>query len=182
MSDGSYTTAELMVAAGARALHDGQIVVVGLGIPLVAAGLAQRTHAPRLRMLNEIGVADFRPVEVGVGNSDPRMWYHGTRFSGHIDVMGTILQRGLVDVGFLGSLEVDVYGNINSTEVPARDGGIRRFGGSGGACDMASLAKKTIIILRHERLKLVERVRHVTSAEDLAVIHAIDRGGRFTRH
>jgi acyl CoA:acetate/3-ketoacid CoA transferase beta subunit len=252
----AYTTAELMVAAGARALQDGQIVVVGLGIPLVAGGLAQRTHAPRLRMLNEIGVADFWPVELGVGNSDPRMWYHGARYSGHIDVMGTILQRGLVDIGFLGALEVDVYGNINSTEVPARDGGIRRFGGSGGACDMASLAKQTIIILRHERQKLVERVRHVTSpgyldgpgarqraglpgggpayvitdkavfdfdpatcrlrlqsvhpgvshddlrantgfalevppdvpttpepsAEDLAVIHAIDPGGRFTRH
>ena len=159
----SYTTAELMVAAGARALADGQIVVVGLGIPLVAAGLAQRTHAPRLRMLNEIGVADFSPVELGVGNSDPRMWYHGAGFSGHVDVMGTILQRGLVDVGFLGALEVDVYGNINSTEVPARDGGLRRFGGSGGAGDMASLAKETIIIVRHERHKLVERVRHITS-------------------
>jgi glutaconate CoA-transferase subunit B len=159
----SYTTSELMVAAGARALADGQIVVVGLGIPLVAAGLAQRTHAPRLRMLNEIGVADFWPVELGVGNSDPRMWYHGASYSGHIDVMGSILHRGLVDVGFLGALEVDVYGNINSTEVPARGGGIRRFGGSGGAGDMASLARETIIIVRHERHKLVERVRHVTS-------------------
>src|SRR3954465_5879368 len=252
----AYTTAELMGVAGARALHDGQIVVVGLGIPLVACGLAQRTHAPRLRMLNEIGVADFWPVELGVGNSDPRMWCPGARYRGHIDVMGSILHRGLVDVGFLGALEVDVYGNINSTEVPARGGGIRRFGGSGGACDMASLAKHSIIIVRHERFKLVERVRHITSsgyldgpgarqraglpgggpayvitdkavfdfdpetcrirlqsvhpgvshddlpantgfaleipvdlpttpepsAEDLAVIHAIDPGGRFTRH
>jgi acyl CoA:acetate/3-ketoacid CoA transferase beta subunit len=172
-----YTTAELMVAAGARALSDGQIVVVGLGIPLVAAGLAQRTHAPRLRMLNEIGVADFWPVELGVGNSDPRMWYHGASYSGHIDVMGSILHRGLVDVGFLGALEVDVYGNINSTEVPARGGGIRRFGGSGGAGDMASLARETIIILRHERQKLVERVRHITSAGYLDGPGARQRAG-----
>jgi glutaconate CoA-transferase, subunit B len=173
----SYTTAELMVVAGARMLADGQIAVVGLGIPLVAGGLAQRTHAPRLRMLNEIGVADFWPVELGVGNSDPRMWYHGASFSGHVDVMGMTLQRGLVDIGFLGALEVDVYGNINSTEVPAPGGGIRRFGGSGGACDMASLAKQTIIIVRHERFKLVERVRHVTSPGYLDGPGARERAG-----
>jgi acyl CoA:acetate/3-ketoacid CoA transferase beta subunit len=158
-----YTTAELMVAAGARELEDGQIVVVGLGIPLVAAGLAQRTHAPRLHLLNELGVADFWPAELGVGNSDPRMWYRAASFSGHIDVMGMILQRGLVDIGFLGALEVDVYGNINSTEVPLPGGRFRRFGGSGGACDMASLARHTIIIVRHEKHKLVERVHHATS-------------------
>jgi glutaconate CoA-transferase subunit B len=113
-------------------------------------------------MLNEIGVADFWPVDLGVGNSDPRMWYRGVGFSGHVDVMGMTLQRGLVDVGFLGALEVDVYGNINSTEVPTPNGW-RRFGGSGGAGDMASLARETIIIVRHERFKLVERVQHVTS-------------------
>lgn len=68
----SYTTAELMVVAGARMLADGQIAVVGLGIPLVAGGLAQRTHAPRLRMLNEIGVADFWPVPTPPASSSCR--------------------------------------------------------------------------------------------------------------
>jgi glutaconate CoA-transferase subunit B len=173
----TYTTAELMVVAGARALADGQVVIVGLGIPLVAAGLAQRTHAPRLRMLNEIGVADFWPIELGVGNSDPRMWYHGASFRGHIDVMGMTLQRGLVDVGFLGALEVDVYGNINSTEVPLPGGGFRRFGGSGGACDIASLARETIIIVRHERHKLVERVHHITTPGYLDGPGARERAG-----
>ncbi|MDE3074761.1 MAG: hypothetical protein KGJ86_04980, partial [Chloroflexota bacterium] len=80
------------------------------------------------------------------------------------EIMGGVLQRGLVDVGFLGALEVDKHGNANSTEVPRPDGTIRRFNGSGGANDMAALAKTTIIIIRHEPRKLVERVSHLTSA------------------
>src|SRR5919204_125228 len=117
----TFSTSELMVAAGARELHDGELAVVGLGIPQVAAALAQLTHAPRLRVLNEIGLADPHPIEFGVGNADPRHWYRAAIFSGFVDVMGMLLHRGLVDVGFLGALEVDEYGNANATEVPRAD-------------------------------------------------------------
>ena len=51
-----YTTSELMIAAGSRALKDGQVVFAGLGIPQLAVHLAQRTHAPRIQILNEIGI------------------------------------------------------------------------------------------------------------------------------
>ena len=152
-----------MVAAGARELCDGELAVVGLGIPQVAAALAQMTHAPRLRVLNEIGLADPHPIEFGVGNADPRHWYGSSVFSGFVDIMGMVLHRGLVDVGFLGALEVDVFGNANATEVPRPEDGVRRFGGGGGANDIASLARATILIVRHEPHKLVERVNHVTN-------------------
>ena len=158
-----FSTSELMVAAGARELHDGELAVVGLGIPQVAAALAQLTHAPRLRVLNEIGLADPHPLEFGVGNADPRHWYGAAVFSSFVDVMGMVLHRGLVDVGFLGALEVDVFGNANATQVPRSEGGVRRFGGGGGANDIASLARATILIVRHEPRKLVERVSHVTN-------------------
>jgi acyl CoA:acetate/3-ketoacid CoA transferase beta subunit len=154
----AFTTSELMVAAGARELRDGELAVVGLGIPQVAAALAQLTHAPGLRVLNEIGLADPHPREFGVGNADPRHWYGAAVFSSFIDIMGTLVHRGLVDVGFLGALEVDVFGNANATEVPRAEGGVRRFGGGGGANDIASLARATILIVRHEPRKLVERV------------------------
>jgi glutaconate CoA-transferase subunit B len=152
-----------MVVAGARELHDGEVAVVGLGIPLLAAALAKRTHAPGLIALNELGVADPRPVEQGVGNADARLWHQGAFFGSFIDVMGTCLHRGVVDVGFLGALEVDQFGNSNTTEIVNPDGSVRRFNGSGGANDMASNAKRTIIIARHEPRKLVERVSHLTS-------------------
>jgi len=160
----AHSTSELMVCAGARELRDGMLAVVGLGIPQVAAALAALTHAPGLRVLNEIGVVDPRPVEFGVGNADPRHWYRAQAFSSFVGIMGTVLHRGLVDIGFLGALEVDPYGNANATEVRAEGRrGIRRFGGGGGANDVASLAKRTIIIVRHEPRRLVEKVRHITN-------------------
>src|SRR5712692_8958614 len=107
-----------MVAAGSRELKDGQVVFAGLGIPQLAVHLAQRTHAPHLRILNEIGLVDPHLIELGVGNADPRHWYGATVFSGFLDIVGMLLQRGMVDVGFLGALEVDQYGNNNSSEVP----------------------------------------------------------------
>jgi acyl CoA:acetate/3-ketoacid CoA transferase beta subunit len=159
----SYTTSELMVAAGARELNDGQMVFAGLGIPQIAVALAQRTHAPGLQILNEIGIVDPHQIHLGVGNADPRHWYGAAMYSSFLDVVGMLLHRGIVDVGFLGALEVDQYGNNNSTEVLRDEGGIRRFGGGGGANDIASHARSTILIIRHERRKLVEKLVHNTS-------------------
>lgn len=177
MATETFTTSELMVVAGARELHDGELAFVGLGIPQVAAALAQRTHAPGLVVLNEIGLADPRPVEFGVGNADPRHWYGAKVMGSFTDVMGKLLHRGLVDVGFLGALEVDAYGNANATQVVRDDGGIRRFGGGGGANDIASLARSTILIVRHERRKLVERLAHLTNPGSLGGPGARARAG-----
>ncbi len=173
----TFTTSELMVVAGARELRDGELAFVGLGIPQVAAALAQRTHAPRLVVLNEIGLADPRPIEFGVGNADPRHWYGATLMGGFTDVMGRLLHRGLVDVGFLGALEVDAYGNANATEVRRDDGSVRRFGGGGGANDIASLARSTVVIIRHERRKLVDRLVHLTNPGHLDGPGARTRAG-----
>jgi acyl CoA:acetate/3-ketoacid CoA transferase beta subunit len=157
-----------MVAAGARELKDGQTVFAGLGIPQIAVALAQRTHAPNLQILNEIGLVDPHQIHLGVGNADPRHWYRAAMFSSFLDVVGMLLHRGIVDVGFLGALEVDQYGNNNATEVRRDEGGVRRFGGGGGANDIASHARSTIIIIRHERRKLVERLFHNTSPGHLS--------------
>ncbi len=172
-----YTTAEVMVVAGAREIEDGQVVVVGIGIPLVSAVLAKRTHAPGMTLLLELGVVDSDPRQLGVGNADARIWHGATAFTSTLDVMGTVLHRGLVDVGFLGALEVDPYGNVNSTEVPLSGGRIRRFGGSGGGNDMASLARRTIIIARHEPRKICEKLYHHTSPGHLGEGDARRRAG-----
>lgn len=173
----AYTTSELMVAAGARELKDGQVVFAGLGIPQLAVSLAQRTHAPHIIVLNEIGLVDPHLVELGVGNADPRHWYRSSVFCSFLDVVGMLLHRGVVDVGFLGALEVDQFGNNNSSEVLREDGSIRRFGGGGGANDIASHARSTIIIIRHERRKLVERLVHNTSPGFLSGGDARERSG-----
>lgn len=153
---------EIMAAAGARELTDGETVVVGIGLPQVACFLAKGTHAPRLTPLLEIGVANMRPKDTPVGLADSRIFYDATCWSGFLDVMGMNLHRGLVDTGFLGALEVDRFGNINTTL--SREGGrVRYFNGSAGGNDVASLAKRVIVIMRHEQRKLPNAVSYLTS-------------------
>ena len=158
-----YTPFELMAVAGARELRDGEVVGVGLGLPMIASFLAKRTHAPNITLLFELGVIDPEPVHTGVGLADPRVWYRAKILSSFVDMLGTILHKDLVDVGFLGGLETDAYGNLNTTLLGDPKGKFRHFTGSGGGNDIASSARRTIIIIRHEARKLNEAVSFVTS-------------------
>jgi glutaconate CoA-transferase subunit B len=158
-----YTPSELMAVSGARELEDRQVVAVGVGLPMVASFLAKRTHAPDMTIIFEIGVIDSEPIHTGVGLADPRVWYRAKVLSSFTDILGTILHRGRVDVGFLGGLEVDRYGNLNTTLIGNPDGKFRHMVGSGGANDIASCARKTVYIIRHEERKLRETVSFVTS-------------------
>ena len=158
-----YTPSELMAVSGARELQDRQVVAVGVGLPLVATFLAKRTHAPNMAILFEIGVIDSEPVHTGVGLADPRVWYRAKYLSSFVDILGTILHRGRVDVGFLGGLEVDRYGNCNTTLVGDPKGEFRHMVGSGGANDIASCARKTVYIIRHGERKLRETLSFITS-------------------
>jgi len=162
-ADLEYTPFELMAVAGARELRDGEIVAVGLGLPVVASFLAKRTHAPNLTLLLELGVVDPEPVHTAVGLADPRIWYRAKILSNFVDMLGTVLHKGLVDVGFLGGLEIDAYGNLNTTLLGDPKGKFRHFTGSGGGNDIASCARRTIVIIRHEARKLNEAVSFVTS-------------------
>ena len=153
---------EIMAAAGAHELKDREVVVVGIGLPQVACFLAKSTHAPGLTPLLEIGVANMRPKDTPVGLADSRIFYRATSWSGFLDVMGMNLHRGVVDTGFLGALEVDRFGNINTT-LSKEEGRVRYFNGSAGGNDVASLAKRVIVIMRHEKRKLPLAVAHLTS-------------------
>ena len=163
-ADTDYTSFEMMAVAGARELKNGEIVGVGLGLPVVSSFLAKRTHAPDLTILLELGVVNPEPLEVGVdGLSDPRIWYRATVHTSFAAMLGSVLHKGLVDVGFLGGLEVDMYGNLNTTLLGDPKGKFRRFTGSGGGNDIASCAKRTIITIRHEPRKLSQAVSFMTS-------------------
>lgn len=158
-----YTPSELMASAGARELQDRQVVAVGLGLPVVASFLAKKTHAPNMTILFELGVIDPEPIHPGVGLADPRVWYRAKQLSSFVDILGTILHKGLVDVGFLGGLEADQFGNLNTTLIGDARGKFRHMVGSGGANDIASCARRTIIIMRHEARKLRAAISFVTS-------------------
>ena len=161
--DFDYTPSELMAVAGARELQDREVVAVGLGLPVVASFLAKQTHAPNMTILFELGVIDPQPVDCGVGLADPRVWYRANVLSSFVDILGEVLHKGRVDVGFLGGLEVDQYGNLNTSLIGDPKGKFRHMIGSGGANDIASCAKRTIIIMRHEERKLKKAISFITS-------------------
>ncbi len=158
-----YTTNALMAVAASKILEDKQNVVVGLGLPQVATQLAQHTHAPNINIIYEIGVINPQAEDTGVGIADPRLWYGAEYFHGFMGTLGEVLQKGNVDVGFLGGLQVDKYGNLNSTHVNLENGGIRHFTGSGGAADIASYSKNIMVIMKHQKRKIVDTVDYITS-------------------
>lgn len=158
-----YSRQELMVIEAARHVRDDDVVFVGTGLPLLATTLAQRTHAPRVVCVIESGVIapQVRPTPLSV--SDPKVMYRAARLGSLREVLGCLLQRGLVDVGFIGGAQIDRFGNINSTLIGAPGAIRRRLPGSGGANDMASHCRRLLIITRHERRRFPERCDYVTS-------------------
>jgi glutaconate CoA-transferase, subunit B len=158
----AYSLGELMVAAAAREIRDGEVVFVGMRLPLIAFVVAKKTHAPNAIGLFENGVIRSTPApELIYTMADPPNIQGATQCLDMLGVM-SLLQSGRVHLGFLGAAEVDRFGNLNSTEVRGAKG-LSRLPGSGGACDIASLAQRFVVLLEHSRERLPERVSYITS-------------------
>ncbi len=157
-----YTLGELMVATATREIHDGEIVFVGMRLPLIAFVVAKKTHAPNAVGLFENGVIRTTPApELIYTMADPPNILGATQCLDMLGVM-SLLQSGRVHLGFLGAAEVDRFGNLNSTGVTGPKGSTR-LPGSGGACDIASLAHRYVVLLEHDKRRLPERVSYRTS-------------------
>jgi glutaconate CoA-transferase, subunit B len=152
-----------MVVEAARHVRDGDIVFVGTGLPLLATTFAQRAHAPNVVCVIESGVIapQVRPTPISI--SDPKVMRRAVKLGSLREVLGCLLQRGLVDLGFIGGAQIDRYGNINSTQIGAPGAVRRRLPGSGGGNDMASHCRRLLIITRHERRRFPERCDYITS-------------------
>lgn len=159
----AWTASELLTVMASRALHDGQIVFAGVGVPLLAATLAQRLHAPGLTILFEGGVIGpfIVPGDLPPSTNEQRCTRRANMVCPITDVL-MLLQRGFVDVGFLGGAEIDRYGNINTSFIGDPDHPKTRLPGSGGGNDIASLTH-VIVAMKHEKRRFVERVQFVTS-------------------
>jgi glutaconate CoA-transferase subunit B len=153
----------MMAVAASHEISDDDVVVVGLGLPQIAALLAKRTHAPAATLALEIGVFGAFSTTPSMGIADPRMWEGARAFGGIVDVLGYLLHGGRVTLGILGALQVDVAGSINSSQVVLEDGTIRRFRGSGGANDLASLSGRVLVVMRHDARKFRQRVDFLTN-------------------
>ncbi len=158
----TYTLGELMVAAAAREIRDGEVVFVGMRLPMIAFVVAKKTHAPGAIGLFENGVIRSTPSpELIYTMADPPNLLGATQTADMLTVM-SFLHSGRANLGFLGAAEVDRFGNLNTTQVQGSKG-LTRLPGSGGACDIASLAHRFVVLLEHSRHRLPERVSFITS-------------------
>lgn len=157
------TRSELMVIVAARELKDGESVLVGVGIPNLAANLAMKLHAPHLNMVYESGAVGSNPSRMPLSIGDPCLVTGAKSICSMYEQFAYYLQGGKIDVGFLGGAQIDKYGNINSTVIGGYKAPKVRLPGSGGACDIASNVKKIIVVTPHEKRRFVERVDFLTS-------------------
>jgi glutaconate CoA-transferase subunit B len=163
MSKENYTAQELMIASAARELRDGQVVIVGIGVPVLASLLAQRTHAPNIVMVYESGIVGAQPTRLSLSIGDPNLVSRSLMICDVFDTFGMIMQRGNVDAGFVSGAQIDKFGNLNSTVIGDYSKPKARLPGSGGAYEIAALVKKLIIIMPHDRRRFVEKVDFITS-------------------
>jgi len=159
-----YTLTELMAVTAAREIEDGEVVFAGTGLPMLGAMLAQCTHAPHCCLIFEAGTVASKLSHLPMSVGDPRVMHGAATAAGLAEVFTYVLQAGRVDVGFLSGAQIDRFGNINSTSIGADPRHPQvRFSGSGGACDIACLARRTIIIALHEKRRFPPRVDYITS-------------------
>ena len=158
-----YSTQELMIIAAAREIRDGELVFVGMRLPITAYGVARLTHAPNAVGMFEGGVMRYAPAEETLYTMcDPANQRNAAWTTGLIQVMGH-LQAGRVDAGFIGGAEIDRWGNINTSYIGGLEDVQVKLPGSGGAADIAAMSKRLIAIMNHEKRRLVERVSYITS-------------------
>jgi glutaconate CoA-transferase, subunit B len=158
----SYNPNELLICSAARLMTDNTTAIIGTGIPLLAASLAQRMHAPKLVTMFEFGgigaILDEPPLAVGGECS-----FHRAIAAAGLGEIVETAQRGFVDFGFVGGAQIDPYGNLNSTIIGDHDHPRARLPGSGGANDVGSHCWRTIAIMRHDKKRFVEKVDFITT-------------------
>jgi glutaconate CoA-transferase subunit B len=164
MTDLNYSSAELMIINAARLLRDGDVVFVGVGQPNLACNLAKRTHAPNLVMIYEAGVIGAEPARLPLSIGDPTLVSGALSVVSMYDIFANYLQRGNVDVGFMGGAQIDKYGNINATVIGDYAQPKVRLPGSGGSQEIAAWANRCYIMTPHQKRRFPERVDFMTSA------------------
>jgi glutaconate CoA-transferase subunit B len=162
MSEQAYNPTELLICTASRIMQDNTTAFIGTGVPMLAASLAQKMHAPNLVTIFEFGgtgaILEDLPMAVG----ERRTFHKAVVASGICDIVETA-QRGFIEYGFLGGAQIDPYGNLNSTVIGDHDRPKVRLPGSGGANDVGSHCWQTIAIMRHDKRRFIEKVDFITT-------------------
>lgn len=155
------TKDEMMLICAAREIQDGDKVIAGQGLPMVAAVLAKHFHAPHCILITEAGMVDFAPFASLLHVADPTAIKGYAYCCDMIDIFTTIANRGFVDVCFLGVAQVDRFGNVNTTVVGDYKRPKLRLTGSGGAPEFLAYSNRTVLTMRGGRF--VQKLDYLTS-------------------
>src|SRR5215468_5659845 len=168
MAEADYTPSEMMIVAAARALEGARTVFVGVGLPNIACNLARYTVAPALELIYEAGVYGAQPARLPLSIGDPTLVTGALSVMSQSDLFGLYLQGGLVEVALLGGAQIDRYGNLNTTVIGDYRTPKTRLPGSGGACEIATNAQRTFMIMRLKRRAFVDKLDFLTSPGHLS--------------
>src|ERR1022692_671124 len=158
-----YSADEMMAVTASRALRDGMTCFVGIGLPSEAANLAKATHAPNLVLIYESGTIGAKPGALPLSIGDGILAETADTVVSVPEIFNYWLQPGRIDVGFLGAAQLDRYANINTTVVGPYVKPKVRLPGAGGAPEISSSAREVLIIVKHSKRTLVNKVDFVTS-------------------
>ena len=157
-----YNVTELLACVSSRLLEDNKSVLVGTGLPLVSSSLAQKLHAPNLLVVFEAGGIGARIPTIPISVGDSRTCYKAV-MAASMDYVMSCAQLGFTDYAFLGAAQIDMYGNLNTTVIGDHNSPKVRLPGSGGGNDAGSLCWRTIILMRHDKRRFVEKLDFLTT-------------------
>ena len=153
----SFDANDQMIVSAAHLIRDNEAAYVGVGLPMVAALLAKRTHAPNCTFVIENGIVRSEEFELPAGTDTLGTQFHADKLAGlsYISYLG---QAGFINLGFIGAGQIDRYGNVNDTAIGDYHNPVHRFPGSGGANDVVSFCQRTCIMLNQSNRRFPERV------------------------
>jgi glutaconate CoA-transferase subunit B len=143
-----YTIDELIVFRASKEIKDGEMVVIGQGIPMAAGVLARNTHAPKAVILTEAGIVGMEPFKVPLHIADVSCTRGYTYGCDMIDIFTSIINHGYADVAYLGVGQIDRYGNMNSSYIGDPDDFEMRMMGAGGAPEFVGYSRRTVMTMR----------------------------------
>lgn len=171
------TRQELLIVAAARQIKNGDVCILGIGLPIIAGAVAKKTHAPEAVLIMESGICDFEPRILPMHVADAT----ATRGYGYaidlFSVFATITHAGYLDKAFLGVGQIDKYGNINTSYLGTPPDA-QRISAAGGAPEFYAYAKKSILTMKGG--EFVEKLPYLTSPGYLGGGNEREASGRYT--
>jgi glutaconate CoA-transferase subunit B len=159
-----FTTTEMMTVAAARMLRNGAVCFVGIGLPSTAANLARLTHAPDTVLIYESGPIGAKPDVLPLSIGDGDLSETADTVVSTPEIFRYWLQGGRIDVGFLGTAQIDRYANLNTTVIGPYEKPRTRLPGAGGAPEIAGLAREVIVVMQHDKRAFVDKLDFITTA------------------